>query len=208
MPVASGTRKRIFLLSPARASGRRAALLLADAARFDLAHRLQTTGISLGEAYAFMSGLYFRGKLAYAAAFGCPPAGCAAALIIAPGRGLVPACTLVRPQDLRDLGVVPIDLHEDRYVAPLVRDAHALASRLEPADEAVLLGSIATDKYVGPLLGALGDRLRMPLEFVGRGDMSRGGLMLRCASSGAPLTHVPIAAAVRRGPRPPRLGSS
>jgi len=33
--------------------------------------------------------------------------------------------------------------------------------------------------YVGALAAAFGDRLRFPVEFVGRGDMSRGGLLLR-----------------------------
>lgn len=208
MPEPSEGMKRVFILSPARLTGRRAALLLAPTAGFELAQRLRGPGITLGEAYSFMSGLYFRGKLAYAAAFGRPPTGGHSALIIGPGRGLVPAGTLVRPQDLHDLGVVPIDLQDDRYVSPLSRDAHALASSLEPDDEAVLLGSIATDKYVAPLLVALGEQLRMPREFVGRGDMSRGGLMLRCARDGTPLTHVPIAAAMRHGPRPPRLAGT
>ena len=43
----------------------------------------------------------------------------------------------------------------------------------------VLLGSVATDKYVGPLLDVFGDRLYFPATFAGRGDMSRGGLLLR-----------------------------
>jgi hypothetical protein len=180
-------------------------MLLAETATFDLAVRLRGPGIGLGEAYAFMSGLYFRGKLAYAAAFASPLPGSAGALVIAPGRGLVPAATLVTAADLRTLASVPIDLRDHRYRDPLLRDARALADVLAPDDEAVLLGSIATDKYVGPLLETLGERLRMPQEFVGRGDMSRGGLMLRCAREGVPLTYVPVSTAARRGPRPPRL---
>jgi hypothetical protein len=39
-----------------------------------------------------------------------------------------------------------------------------------------LLGSIATDKNLSVLTDVLGRRLRFPREFVGRGDVSRGGL--------------------------------
>jgi hypothetical protein len=35
--------------------------------------------------------------------------------------------------------------------------------------------------------------------------MSRGGLMLRAAASGEELDYVPVAGAIRRGARPPRL---
>ena len=76
---------------------------------------------------------------------------------------------------------------------------------LLPVLRVVLLGSIATSKYVEPLLEVFGDRLLFPAEFVGRGDMSRGGLMLRSARAGAELTYVPVAGATRRGPRPARL---
>ena len=69
----------------------------------------------------------------------------------------------------------------------------------------MLLGSIATGKYVDVIERHLGGRLRFPAEFVGRGDMSRGGLMLRCAQRRQPLEYIPIAGATRRGRRPPRL---
>ena len=70
----------------------------------------------------------------------------------------------------------------------------------------VLLGSIATPKYVDPLLEIFGERLLFPAEFAGRGDMSRGGLMLRCVSAGVQLTYVPLASATRHGPKPPKIG--
>jgi hypothetical protein len=102
---------------------------------------------------------------------------------------------------------VPIDLAEPRYVEPLRRDVAALADALrrEREVEVVLLGSIATGKYVDPLLDAFGDRLKFPADFVGRGDMSRGGLMLRSARAGTALEYVPIAGALRKGKRPPKL---
>ena len=69
----------------------------------------------------------------------------------------------------------------------------------------VLLGSIASAKYVDILLEVFGDRLLFPVEFVGRGDMSRGGLLLRSVRAGEQLTYVPVRGAVRHGPRPPKL---
>jgi hypothetical protein len=106
--------------------------------------------------------------------------------------------------DLRAMGCVDIAEDETRYRRPLARDARALGS-LPHLCEFVLLGSVATGKYVDVLLEALGERLLFPREFVGRGDMSRGGLMLRCAEAGTELEYVPVAGAVRHGKRPARL---
>jgi len=69
----------------------------------------------------------------------------------------------------------------------------------------VLLGSIASGKYVDILHAAFGKRLCFPVDFVGRGDMSRGGLMLRCAQDRRELPYVPVAGAIRKGKRPPKL---
>ena len=71
--------------------------------------------------------------------------------------------------------------------------------------EVVLLGSIASGKYVDLLMPIFGERLVFPPHFVGRGDMSRGGLMLRCVDAGLELDYVPLAGAVRHGQRPPKL---
>jgi hypothetical protein len=60
-------------------------------------------------------------------------------------------------------------------------------------------------KYLAPMVGVFGERLLFPVEFVGRGDMSRGGLMLRCARAGTELTYAPVGSVTRHGPRPPRL---
>jgi hypothetical protein len=198
----------VFLLSPANAGGERMALVLSPRARFELAHRVQGEGAPLGEVFRFTSGLYFRGKLAYAEAFGRARAGEAAALVIAPGAGLVPASAVVTAADLRAYAAVPVDAEEPRFVEPLVRDARALAERLAASDaeyEVVLLGSVASPKYVAPLLGVLGRRLLFPPDFVGRGDMSRGGLLLRAVRAGAELRYAPVDGAVVRGKRPPRL---
>jgi hypothetical protein len=203
--AARGSMHRVFLLSPANSRGERMALLLSVRGRSALARAVQGPGAPLGEVFRFASGLYFRGKLAYAEAFARPPAGLPASLVIAPGAGLVPPSAVVRAADLRAFAAVPVDAREPRFRRPLERDAAALADALSVSAEVVLLGSIASEKYVEPLLRVLGRRLVFPAAFVGRGDMSRGGLMLRAARAGLELEYLPVEGAVRHGPRPPRL---
>ena len=197
---------RIFLLSPAHCGGIRARVVLNPRAEFDLARRLRSPeGAPLGDVFSFLSGLYFRGKLAYARRFAAPPAGASGILVITTTEGLrLPdePMTLAR---MRRFGRVDIDETDRRYRAPLLRDASALAETAGESCEVVLLGSVATGKYVDVLSRVFGDRLVFPSDFVGRGDMSRGGLMLRRAASGEELTYVPVAGAVRHGPRPPKL---
>ena len=196
---------RVFLLSPARSDGERMAMLLSPRARFALAHAVQAKGAPLGEVFRFASGLYFRGKLAYALAFGRAPPGEPAAQVMAPGVGLLPADAVVRADDLRGFAAIPVDAREPRFREPLERGVAALAERLGPGGEVVLLGSVAAAKYVDPLVAVLGERLLFPADFVGRGDMSRGGLLLRAVRAGVELTYLPVAGAIRRGTRPPRL---
>src|SRR5262249_62023500 len=83
-------------------------------------------------------------------------------------------------------------------------DAQLLREHMGARCEVVLLGSIATPKYIEPL-SIFGERLVFPAEFVGRGDMSRGGLLLRCVREQTELSYVPVAGAVRHGARPPKL---
>src|SRR5262249_14625984 len=128
-----------------------------------------------------------------------------AALVITPGLGLVPADTPVTRRELLRVEEVGVSADDQRFRGPLERDARALAERLSGDDRVVLLGSIATDKYTAVLSQALGGRLRFPSEFVGRGDMSRGGLMLRYAESGTSLTYAPLEGATLHGKRPPKL---
>ena len=190
---------RVFLLSPANCGGERAQLLFSSRAAFPLARRLRAAGgVPLGEVMSFVSGLYFRGKLTYAEAFGIP-------LVITPDAGLRPAEAPVTLSMLRASARVDIDAANPRYRRPLEQSARAVASLLKPHDSITLLGSIASDKYVDVLLGIFGERLTFPIDFVGRGDMSRGGLLLRCVRAGRELDYVPVAGAIRHGARPPRL---
>jgi hypothetical protein len=197
--------RRIFLLSPVNAAGIRAKMIISEKAKFQLAVQLREQGLPLGDLFSFISGLYFRGKMAYANAFGGASSITPSAYVIMAGRGLIPPHTIVRQEDLKKLSGVPIHHRNARFREPLERDASALLKTLGPDCEVVLLGSIATPKYVEPLLGIFGERLLFPSEFVGRGDMSRGGLMLRCARENVQLTYVPVANAQRHGPRPPKL---
>jgi len=171
----------------------------------EMARRLRQDGVSLGELFSFMSGLYFRGKLAYARAFAAAPPGLAGAFVITAGGGLVPPDTLVTLERLREISTANVDPADARYRAPLDRDARALFERAGLNCEVVLLGSIATPKYVDPLLAVFGGRLVFPAAFVGRGDMSRGGLMLRCVQSGEQLTYIPVLNSTRNGRKPPKL---
>lgn len=198
--------RRIFLLSPASCSGKRASLLIREEASFPLALRVRgPEGAELGEVFSFVSGLYFRGKLAYARAFGRSSGGVPPALVITPTRGMLAPEIRVTAGELREFASVSIGEQVERYRMPFESDARRLARALAPSDDVVLLGSVATGKYVDILLGALGPRLLFPSDFAGRGDMSRGGLLLRSASAGRELDYAPASSGERHGPRPPRL---
>src|SRR5206468_1942394 len=113
-----------------------------------------------------------------------PPCGVPGIFVITTNRGLIDAETPITLEELRALSDVEIDHEDERYRRPLERDAREVAARLPPRGDAVLLGSISTSKYIHILEAALGERLKFPIEFVGRGDMSRGGLLLRHAVEG------------------------
>jgi hypothetical protein len=201
--------RQVFLLSPAHCGGKRAGYLLNENAQFALARRFHSPAAApLGEVFSFLSGLYFRGKLAYAARFARPPRGAGGAYVITSNRGLLPPETLVSPADLQAFGATDISSDDPEYRLPLERDARALLEACggcRPACRFVLLGSVATGKYVDVLAEVFRDRLVFPPEFAGRGDMSRGGLMLRCVDAGAELAYAPVLGGVRRGRRPPKL---
>ena len=181
-------------------------MILSDRAQFELARKLRTRrGAPIAEVFTFLSGLYFRGKIAYATTFARAVPGMPAVLVITPTRGLVDARTRILVYDLREFAAVDIHSEDPRYRAPIERDANFLARKLPRQSEVILLGSVATGKYVNVLLASFGDRLRFPIDFVGRGDMSRGGLMLRCAGDRQELPYIAVAGAIVNGKRPPRL---
>ena len=201
---------RIFLLSPANCNGRRGAQLLSPKSQSDVARRLKSTeGVPLGDLFSFVSQLYFRGKLTYARRFAAPPelsnpiVG-SGVHVITTNAGLRSPDTHVTRAAIRQFAAEDIDPDNRAYRRPLEQSANAL--RREIGDcEVVLLGSIASPKYVDALLQIFGARLLFPIDFVGRGDMSRGGLLLRQATANVELPYVAVAGAVRHGKRPPKL---
>jgi hypothetical protein len=205
------TATRIFLLSPANCNGRRATQLLSPRAEFALAVALRSAdGAPLGDIFSFVSGLYFRGKLTYARRFASPPdhgnpvVG-SGIQIITPNSGLRAPDTLVTDNALREFAGGDVDVRNIRYRRSLELAARKLLAEIGPGCEVVLLGSVASPKYIEILTGVFGERLVFPREFVGRGDMSRGGLLLRQAADGQELDYVPVLGAVLHGPRPPKL---
>jgi hypothetical protein len=194
---------RVFILSPANCGGRRAQQALSPRAEFPVATQLRSReGVPLGDLFSFMSGLYFRGKLTYARRFA---AAAPAIYVITPTAGLRAPDARVTRTVVQRFAAGNIDAGNPAYRRPLEESARSLASEIGEACDVVLLGSIASPKYVDVLLGIFGERLRFPAEFVGRGDMSRGGLLLRKAAEGVELEYIPVAGAVRHGRRPPKL---
>jgi hypothetical protein len=202
---------RVFLLSPANCRGTRGKQAISPRATFPVAEQLRSPGgVAIGDLFAFVSGLYFRGKLTYARRFAMPPEPGNPLIgggiqVITPNAGLRPPETRVTSTAFKKFSGA--DVHPDNaaYRRPLEQSARALARELGGACDVVLLGSVASPKYVDVLLAIFGDRLLFPIEFVGRGDMSRGGLLLRRAAEGVELDYVPIAGAVLHGARPPKL---
>src|SRR5215203_2571767 len=191
--------RTVFLLSPAFCGGRRAGILLNPTSQATTVLELRSGRMTLGRAFTFMSGLYFRGKLSYAERFG-------EALVITPTRGLQAPSLPFSLSLLREFAVGDVSLDNAEYRSALERDVQALAQRIGARSHVVLLGSVASGKYVDVLLPILGAQLRYPTAFIGRGDMSRGGLMLRSAASGIELEYDALTAGVRpRGARPPKL---
>jgi hypothetical protein len=197
---------RVFLLSPAHVGGLRAAQLLNPQASFPLARQFRREGLPLGVVFTFLSALYFRGKLAYAQHFTRVETG-DVVRVITTNQGLVDPAMIVTPKDLLAFGTVDIDDASEAYRRPLKRDARALSKKTAPDGQVVLLGSIATAKYREVLLECFGSRLVFPKDFVGRGDMSRGGLLLRAVKSGEELEYQTVAGAILHGKRAQKLNT-
>jgi hypothetical protein len=189
-----------MLLSPVRLNGERGRSLLEPGADFAVARDLRSgEGAPLGDVFSFVSGLYFRGKATYAKEFARCADGAPAAFVMTAGGGL---CSLDERVDVDRLrGWARVAIHEDNphFTAPLYRQLSELVARHDAATRFVLLGSVATKKYVAPLLDVLGQRLLYPREFLGRGDMSRGSLLLHAVRDGRELDYAPVQASEEAG---------
>jgi hypothetical protein len=198
---------RLFLLSPARLDGLRAKQLMSERAKFAAAVQYRTeAGVEVADAFAFMSALYFRGKIAYARRFAVPSPiiGGNGIFVITSGYGLVPPDWRITAERMKRMRRIDIDADTRSYTKPLREHAQLIARALDEegdaAAEVVLLGSVATGKYVDVLRPILGDRLRFPSAFAGLGDMARGGLMLRAARTDKELEYVTLDANRKRLP--------
>ena len=182
---------RIFLLSPANVSGIKGHRLLNSTRDSDLALHLRNSGATLSEVYRFISSLYFRGKLDYAQRFQNPPRGIAGVHIIT-GAGLMLPETVITLSDLLRISATSIDEKNSDYRRPLDSDLLRLRERVGDETEVILLGSVATSKYITPIREVFGKRLLFPRDFLGLGDMSRGSILLRCCAQGAELEYRPV----------------
>lgn len=196
----------IFLLSPATLGGVRGRSIREGRSSAPFMARLTSGDTApLGDVYAFISSLYYRGKRAYGRAFGRGTGTVPAVQTITPCRGLRPDDHPVDLSTLRAFADTDIAPDEPRYLDALLESARALDRDMGGRGRVVLLGSIASAKYVDPLAEVFGRRLLFPRTFIGRGDMSRGGLLLRAVEAGRELEYVVAVEAERNGTRPARL---
>lgn len=194
---------KIFLLSPANTSGIRAKQFMSSRSNSDVVRMYRSPeGVPIALAYTYMSSLYFRGKIGYALHFADPPAGVdgTGIYVIAPGFGLVPPEWRVTQERMETLRKTPVDMKNRTYVRTLRNTAEELAAKLGRGTPVVLLGSVASGKYVDVLLPIFREQLRFPKLFAGLGDMSRGGLMLRAVRADKELEYTTLDAPRHRGP--------
>lgn len=184
----------IFLLSPANLSGTRARQMISPRAMSaaGIAYR-SPEGVRIADAFTFMSALYFRGKHAYAREFAKPHPGIGeTAFVIAPGYGLVSLDWRLDKEKMKRLARTKIDVRSRAYTTPLRRCCRELEAKLSAGDIVVLLGSVASGKYVDVLEPIFGPRLRFPKIFAGMGDMQRGSVMLKAAAAKLELEYVDL----------------
>src|SRR5712691_2987268 len=118
---------KLFLLSPANTSGLRAKQLVSPRASFDAAVQYRSPeGVPIALAFAFMSALYFRGKIAYALHFAkpSPSVGGYGIYVIAPGFGLVPPDWRITPERMKVMSRTDVDVRKRNYRKPLEREAN------------------------------------------------------------------------------------
>jgi hypothetical protein len=162
-------------------------------AEFELARQLRSPeGAPLGALFSFVSGLYFRGKELYAREFARTRAGLPGALVISAGGGLCLLDERITMARLRGWANVSIHEGNPHFTAPLFRHASELLQAHSDDTRFVLLGSLATKKYLEPLLEVFAERLMFPVDFIGRGDMGRGALLLRAVREHRELTYAAV----------------
>jgi hypothetical protein len=130
-----------FLLSPASLNGLRAKQLTSPRAKFELAQQYRTEeGVAIADAFAFMSALYFRGKIAYARAFAATDS----IFVITPGYGLVPPDWRITEERMKRMRRTDIDVASRNYVRPLREHARELAANCGDDARVGRRGGVAT----------------------------------------------------------------
>jgi hypothetical protein len=168
-------------------------MLMNPEASFALARELkEPEGAVLADVFSFVSGLYFRGKASYARTFARARGGLPAAYVLTAGGGICQLDERVTLTRMRRWQTVKVSEKNPHFTAPLMRHASELRDAHGGDARFVLLGSVASKKYVEPLLDVLGEQLLYPKDFAGLGDMSRGSLLLRAVREGRELVYVPL----------------
>ncbi len=157
----TSSRHRIFLLSPANARESEGQRLLHSTAPSELAVRLRQSGVRLGDVYQHISSLYFRGKLSTHQVSAIPLSRLRACRYIT-GTGLMLPETLIRFDEFRQLSAISIDASNERYRQSLIADLMRLREMAGVHVDIILLGSIATSKYVDPIANVFGERVLVP----------------------------------------------
>lgn len=161
-------------------------------ADFELARRLRGDGAPLAEVFTFVSGLYFRGKVAYARRFAHSAEGKPSSFVMTAGGGLCGLDEIVTLGRLEGWQKVTVSERNPHFTAPLQRHVSELLDQQDAETRFVLLGSVASNKYVAPLREILGERLLFPERFAGLGDMARGALLLSAVEDERELAYAPV----------------
>ena len=99
-------------------------------AKFAAAMQYRTeAGVEVADAFAFMSALYFRGKIAYARQFAVPSAliGGNGIFVITSGYGLVPPDWRLTEERMKRMRRIDIDADARNYTKPLREHAQLIA---------------------------------------------------------------------------------
>ncbi len=188
------SRAKVFVLSPATTHGAKARVLTATEPRTPSARRLHgAQGMMLGEAFSYLSGLYFRGKLAYARTFATAPPclGGAGIYVITPTDGLLDPDSVLGVADLERFASAAEGSTAGRIA--FERAVQSLERAMGPSCDVVLLGSVGSRKYSDVLEPVLGDRLLFPRRLYNEGQIQRGALLLEHAERGEELEYAPLA---------------
>ena len=142
----------------------------------------------------------------YASRFGRPPPSLPPALVITPTRGLQSPSLPISRSLIEEFA--SLDWHRPTR-AFWIRSSRVRVSFVHRSSQRCAWSCSGASRRAGTSSrwrASSRAGCNYPAEFVGRGDMSRGGLLLRHAEEGRELDYVPLAAGLtRHGAKPPKL---